>query len=296
MNYPQDHAKKKTARQTISRRSFIVTSATVTGGLLIGLQFPACGQYSAESVPSVEGEVFNWVVVAPDNTVTIRIAQMEIGQGTMTAMAQLLAEELEADWSKVKVEFINLATHLNRNKIYGITAAGISAGVYLSEHLLRIAGAQIRTMFVKAAAHRLGVSAKELTAEKSEVIHTARGRRLTYGELAVDAAKIEVPDPESVTIKNPKDWKIIGRSMNRLDAPSMVNGTTIFGTDVKVPGMKFAAIAMCPVYKGTLKSYDKDVAGSFKGALKVVELDDALAVVADDWWQAQSILDEIPME
>jgi len=294
MNHTQDHYEKKTARLTMSRRSFIVTTATATGGLIIGLQFPACTQGPTKSISTVEGEVFNWVVIAPDNTVTMRIAQMEIGQGTMTAMAQLLAEELEVDWSKVKVEFINLATHLNRNKIYGRTSTALSAGVYLSENPLRIAGAQIRTMFVKAAAKRLGVSASELKAEKSMVIHTATGRKLTYGELAVDAAKIEVPDPESVTIKNPKDWTSIGRAIKRLDIPPMVDGTTVFGMDVKVPGMKFAAIAMCPVFKGRLKSYDREVARSFKGALKVVELDDALAVVADDWWQAKSILDQIP--
>jgi Aerobic-type carbon monoxide dehydrogenase, large subunit CoxL/CutL homologs len=296
MNHPQNHEKKKTARLTMSRRSFIVTTATVTGGLIVGLQFPACDQTPAKSVSKVEGEVFNWVVIAPDNTVTIRIAQMELGQGTMTAMAQLLAEELEVDCSKVKVEFIDMATHLNRNKIYGRTSTGLSAGVYLSENLLRTAGAQIRTMFIKAAANRLGVSASELTAEKSMVIHTVTGRKLTYGELAVDAAKIEVPDPESVTIKNPKDWKSIGRSIKRLDIPSMVDGTTVFGMDVNVPGMKFAAIAMCPVFKGRLKSYDRDVALSCKGVLKVVELDDALAVVANDWWQAKSILDKIPKE
>ncbi|HVT45786.1 MAG TPA: molybdopterin cofactor-binding domain-containing protein [Thermoanaerobaculia bacterium] len=275
----------------ISRRTFIASAALAAGGALaIGLRYMPWGRMAE---PSGSVEVFNWIVVAPDDTITIRIAQMEMGQGTMTAMAQLLAEELEADWSKVKTELISIATHLRRGRIYGRTTTAGSEGVSRSQMLLRTSGAQIRTMFVRAAAKRLGVNESELVAKNSVVTHTSTGRRLTYGELAADAADVPVPDPDSVELKDPSEWRTIGASVDRVDLPGKVDGSATYGIDVEVPGMKHAAIAMSPVFGGRLVAHDAQAALGRPGVQRVVVLPDAgaVAVVADEWWQARSAID-----
>jgi isoquinoline 1-oxidoreductase subunit beta len=296
-------------RAVFSRRSFILSAAAVGGGLAIGLPtWLFRGALTQTEDVGPEGvEVYNWIVIAPDNNVTIRIAQMEMGQGTMTAMAQLLAEELEVDWSKIKTEFISIATHLHRGKVFLTTETSASLGLRLSDIPLRTAGAQIRTMLIKAAARRLGASEAEFVAENSVVTHTITGRRLTYGELAADAAKITVPDPESVRLKESKDWKFLGKSIKRVDIPAKIDGSALFGIDVRLPGMKYAALVMSPVFGGTLKSYDSNTALSFPGVRKVVairggeagfvrQMDDAIAVVADQWWQAKAAVDAMPKE
>jgi isoquinoline 1-oxidoreductase beta subunit len=281
----------------ISRRGFLVSAAVGGGAVAFGFQsvLPALGE--AVAAPE-DVELNNWVVIAPDNTITVRIAQMEMGQGTMTAMAQLLAEELEADWSTLRAEFISIATHLERGKVYGSTRTASSLGVKLSEARLRMAGAQIRAVLVEAAARRLGVPAAELAAEGSAVLHAATGRKLLYGELAADAANIAAPEPASLRLKRPPDWKLIGRSVPRLDVPMKTDGTAIFGIDVALPGMKHAAIAMSPVFGGRLVSYDPAAALASPGVRDVVEIADvqAVAVVADDWWRAKTAIDAMPIE
>ena len=246
-------------------------------------------------------EIDNWITIAPDNTTTIRIARMEMGQGTMTSMAQLLAEELGVDWSKVKTELISIRTQLRRSGIYGTTRTEASRSVTHSELMLRTCGAQIRTMLVRAAAEKLGVAESQLKAERSVVTHVATGRHVTYGELASAAARLSVPDAKSIRLKNPRDWTLIGKSLRRVDAPAKVNGEAIYGIDVKLPGLKHAAIAMSPVFGGRLKSYDASDALSRQGVLKVVEVMnngqvEAVAVVADHWWQARSAVDAMPKE
>ena len=293
----------------LSRRAFILSVAAAGGGLAVGLR-------NAKFAPiwpyRETGVIDNWITVAPDNTVTIRIAQMEMGQGAMTSMAQLLAEELEVDWSKVRTEFISIRTHLRRSRVYGRTDTYSSAGVSSSEMLLRTCGAQMRTMFVQAASERLGVSKSELVAKNSVVIHIPTGRRLTYGELVSTAANLAVPDPASVKLKEPEDWTYIGRSFPRVDVPAKVDGTAIYGIDVRLPGMKHAAIAMSPVFGGKLRSYDASGVVSRPGILKVIEIEsiethgekagfgtgeaDAVAVVADDWWQAKVAVDALPKD
>jgi isoquinoline 1-oxidoreductase subunit beta len=282
----------------ISRRNFILSAAAACGGLAIGLRISRFAP-SLAIEPGVE--IHNWIVVAPDNTVTIRIAQMEMGQGAMTSMAQLMAEELEVDWSKIRTEFISIARHLARDRVYGRTNVVGSGGVTLSQGLLRTAGAQIRTMLVKAAAKRFEVPEAELVAENSIITHRLTGRTLTYGEVANDAAKVAVPDPDAVKLKDPKNWRYIGKSVKRVDIPMKTDGTAIFGTDVKLPGLKHAAIAMSPVFGGKLASYDASAALSQPGVCKVVEIKggvagDAIAIVAEDWWQAKTALDSISVD
>jgi isoquinoline 1-oxidoreductase subunit beta len=282
----------------LSRRAFIIAAGGILpAGLLNGdLMRPQL------SVPE-DVEVYNWITVAPDNMVTIRIAQMEMGQGAMTSMAQLLAEELELDWQKIRTEFISIAVHLKRGKVYGRTNTAASEGVSSSQMLLRMCAAQIRTMLITAAASRLGASQSEFAAKNSMIVHTPTGRTLTYGELAADAAKILAPDPRSIKLKEPKYWNYIGKSIKRIDIPSKTDGSAIFGIDVKLPGMKHAAIAISPVFGGTLKSFDAGAALSRPGVQKVVKIiggsfgvDDALAVVADHWWQAKTAVDAMHKE
>lgn len=286
--------------EALSRRAFILSAAAAGGGLVVGLRIAnfAPGHVDRDTV-----EIQNWITVAPDGTTTIRIAKMEMGQGVMTSMAQLLAEELAVDWSKVRTEFISIQTHLRRGGIYGQTETSASRSVRLSQQMLRTCGAQIRTMFVRAAGERFGVAESELVAENSVVTHIPTGRTMTYGELASDAAKTAAPDPGSVRLREPKDWTHIGKSLPRVDAPAKVDGTAVYGIDVNLPGMKHAAIAMTPVFGGTLKSYDARGALSRPGILKVVEIKaiefrgkqagfitdraDAVAVVAEHWWQAK---------
>ena len=295
-----------TNRLEMDRRTFIAATATVGGGMAIGLGVPAFGPGVANA-QAAGVEIFNWIVVAPDSTVTIRIAQQEMGQGTITAMAQLLSEELELDWSKIKAEFIDVTKHLAQDKVYGNTVTAASWGVYRSQDLLRVAGATIRMMLISAAAIRLNVPASELVAENSTVIHRASGRKLTYGELAADASAARPPDPRTVTLKDPKDWKVIGKSVKRLDVPMKTDGSLVFGIDVKVPGMVHAAIMSSPVFGGKLKSFDANAITRMPGVRRIVEIkggaagftpgmDDGIAVVADNWWQAKTALDALPKE
>lgn len=279
----------------ISRRAFLVSATAAGGAITFG--FPVDTPATALGSAPTKIELYNWVVIAPDNTVTIRLAQVEMGQGAMTAMAQLMAEELEVDWSALRTEFISIATHLRRGKVYGWARTVSSLGVRLSEQPLRTAGAQIRTMLVAAAAARLGVPAGELRAESSMVIHPPTGRKLSYAELAAEAAALEPPDPASVRLREPKDWRVIGRSVPRLDIPAKTDGSAIFGIDVRLPGMKHAAISMCPTFGGRVVSFDAEAALTQPGVRSVLAIEDgrAVVVVADEWWQAKAALDAMPI-
>jgi isoquinoline 1-oxidoreductase subunit beta len=293
----------------ISRRAFVVSSVAAIGGaLVVGLRMSSPSGLSGDESEAIE--IDNWITVMPDNTVTIRVAQMEMGQGTMTAMAQLLAEELEVDWSKLRTEFISIKTHLRHGKIYGRTRTDRSKGVRGSEVLLRTCGAQIRTMFIRAGAAHLAVPESELSAKNSAIVHAPTGRRLTYGELAVEAADVPVPDRSTVTLKDPKDWICIGKSIARVDVPAKVDGTAEYGIDVKLPGLKHAAIAMSPVLGGKLKSYTASDALGRPGVLKVIEIraaraisakeerrvEGGIAVVAEHWWQAKAAVEAMAKE
>jgi isoquinoline 1-oxidoreductase subunit beta len=239
-------------------------------------------------------EVNAWVVIRPDDTVVIRIARSEMGQGTLTGLAQLVAEELECDWSKVTTEFPTPGQNVARKRAWGEFSTGGSRGIRTSHEYVRKGGATARTMLVQAAANEWKVPASECSAANSVVTHTPSGRTTTYGKVAEAAAKVE--PPADVKLKDPKDWKLIGKGVKRLDAVDKTNGKMTYGIDIKLPGMLNAAIKDCPVFGGKLKSFDEAKIANMKGVKKVVRVgDSAVAVVADTWWHAKTALDALPI-
>ncbi len=239
-------------------------------------------------------EVNAWVVIRPDDTVVIRIARSEMGQGTLTGLAQLVAEELECDWSKVTTEFPTPGQSVARKRAWGDFSTGGSRGIRTSQEYVRKGGAAARMMLVQAAANEWKVPAAECSAANSVITHTPSGKTTTYGKVVEAAAKLE--PPAEVKLKDPKDWKIAGKGMKRLDTADKTTGTTVYGIDIKLPGMLNAAIKDCPVFGGKLKSYDEAKVVGMKGVKKVVRVNDhAVAVVADTWWHAKTALEALPI-
>jgi isoquinoline 1-oxidoreductase beta subunit len=274
----------------IDRRSFVIGSAALGGGLALGFD-PFGGASAAEAGP----EVTAWVVIRPDDSITIRIAKSEMGQGTMTGLAQLVAEELECDWSKVSTEFPTPGQNVARKRVWGDFFTAGSRGMRESHELVRKGGASARAMLLQAAANEWKVPVSECSAANSVITHKASGRTTTFGKVADAAAKIE--PPKEVTLKDPKDWKIAGKGVRRLDSPDKVVGKTVYGIDVKLPGMLSAAIKDCPVFGGKVRSFDAAKVEHMPGVKKVVKVDESgVAVVADTWWQAKTALDALPIE
>lgn len=278
----------------ITRRTFIIGTAAVGGGLALGLRIPFGGPVA---VLAADGspEITAWVVVRPDDTVVVRIARSEMGQGTLTGLAQMVAEELECDWSKVTTEYPTPGQNVARKRIWGDFATGGSRGIRASHDYVRKGGAAARMMLVQAAANAWKVPASECSAANSVITHKPSGRTATYGKVADAAGKLEVP--KNVVLKDPKDWKIIGKPLKRLDTIDKLTGKQIYGADLKLPGMLNAAIRDCPVFGGKVKSFDAAKAGRMPGVKKIVRVgDSAIAVVADTWWQAKTALDTIAIE
>ena len=277
----------------ISRRAFIVASAAIGGGLAIGIT-----PFSrATTVRAEDGspEITAWVVIRPDDTVVVRIARSEMGQGSLTGLAQLVAEELECAWEKLTWEYPTPGTSMARNKIWGPFGTGGSDSIRGSHEYVRKGGAAARMMLVQAAASAWNVPAAECTVESSVISHKASGRSTTYGKVAEAAAKLEVP--KEVPLKDPKDWKIIGKSMKRLDTADKLTGKQIYGADLTLPGMLNASIRACPVFGGKIKSIDAKKAEAMSGVKKIVRVgDSAVAVVADTWWHANAALDAVQIE
>jgi isoquinoline 1-oxidoreductase beta subunit len=278
---------------TFNRRSFIVGTAAVGAGLAIGLDIPFGGPAVVRAADG-SPEVNAWVVIRPDDTVVIRIARSEMGQGTLTGLAQLVAEELECDWSKVTTEFPTPGQSVARKRAWGDFSTGGSRGIRTSNEYVRKGGAAARIMLIQAAANEWKVPASECTVANSIITHTPSGRTTTYGKVAEAAAKVE--PPADVKLKDPKDWKIAGKGLKRLDTADKTNGKMMYGIDVKLPGMLNAAIKACPVFGGKLKSYDEAKVLGMKGVKKVVKVDDtAVAVIADTWWHAKTALEALPI-
>lgn len=275
----------------LSRRSFLKASAAVSGGLALEFSFPVFAKPGAAAAAT---EVNAWVVIHPDDTVVVRIARSEMGQGTMTALAQLVAEELECDWNKVRAEFASPNEHVKRKRIWGSMSTGGSAGVRSSQDYVRKGGATARMMLVAAAANEWKVPASECTVSKGVITHGPSKRKITYGKVAAAAAKLE--PPKDVKLKDPKDWTIAGKPLRRLDIPDKVLGKPVFGVDVKLPGMLHASIAQCPVFGGKVKSVDASAAEKLRGVKKVVQADNFVAVVADNWWRADQALKQVKIE
>jgi isoquinoline 1-oxidoreductase subunit beta len=280
-----------TAR-AIDRRSFLVSVAAAGGGLALGFDVPL-GPHAVHAAGG-DPEITAWIVIQPDDTVIIRVARSEMGQGTLTALPMLVAEELECDWSKVKAEFPRPDENLRRNRVWGDFSTGGSRSIRNSHEPLRRAGATAREMLIAAAAAQWGVAASECRAANSVVTHMPSRRTATFGQVAEAAAKI--PPPKEVRLKDAKDWHLIGKPTRRLDVIDKVQGKPIYGIDVRVPGMLHAALAQCPVFNGTLKSVDESNIVGMKGVHKIVKLKDAVAVVADSWWQAKKALDALTIE
>src|SRR5437773_6662467 len=240
---------KKTTRATnLSRRKFIVSSAAAGGGLALGFKLPFVG--SAEAATAAGTEVNAWVVVRTDSTCVVRIARSEMGQGTETGLAQLVAEELECGWKKVAVEWVAPGQNLARKRVWGDMATGGSRGIRGSQDYVRRGGAAARMMLMQAAAEQWKVPVGELSVADGVVTHAASKRSTTYGRLAIAAAKLTPPDPKTIKLKDPKDWKIAGKPVKRLDTADKLNGSKVYAIDVKLPGMLNAAVKACPVHGG----------------------------------------------
>lgn len=272
------------------RRKFIVSSAALGGGMMIGVDFPLLAQAAAEGV----NEVTHWIVIQPDETVIIRIARSEMGQGSFTGLAMLVAEELECDWGKVRSEYADVNEHVRRNRIFGPMTTGGSRSIRDSHKYLREAGAAAREMLLTAAAKDWGVPASELTVNKGVITHATSGKSTTYGKVAPQAAQLEAP--KEPKLKDPKDWKLIGTSPARFDIPDKTTGKQIYAADVRLPGLVHASIAQCPVFGGKLKSVDKSKVEGRRGVKSVVAAEDWVAVVADNWWRANQALKALPIE
>ena len=274
----------------LSRRGFL--SATASTGLVVAFHIPLSN--SAIAQEATPAEVNAWVVVKPDDSIIVRIARSEMGQGTLTGLAQLVVEELDGNWAKVTTEYPTPGENLARARVWGNFGTGGSRGIRESQDYVRKGGATARMMLVQAAADEWKVPLNECVAASSVITHTPSGRKTTYGKVALAAAKIT--PPTAITLKDPKDWKLSGKRLARLDTVDKTTGKQIYASDLVLPGMLNAAIKDCPVFGGKLRSFDAAAVEKRPGVKKVVRVgDSAVAVVADTWWRAKTALDALPI-
>jgi isoquinoline 1-oxidoreductase subunit beta len=287
--------------QSISRRRFIVSGLTAAGGLAIGVAIPGLARalpvlpepWSPEAATAAN-EVGAWILIEPDDSVVIRFARSEMGQGSFTALPMIVAEELECDWSKVRAEYASANRNVRENEVYRSMSTGGSRAVRDCREFLQQAGASARARLIQAAATRWKVSAGECEAQNGKVLHKASGRSLGFGSLAADAAKVTLEkEPD---IKTPEQYRLIGQPAARLDTPLKLNGTAKFGIDTRIPAMVYAAAAACPVFGGKVKSYDDSAIKTRRGVLAVVPFEGGVAVVADRFWRAKEALLAMPIE
>jgi len=273
------------------RRDFLKASAIAGGGFMLEFSFPFVTRAAAATLPT---EVNAWIVIYPDDRVVIRIARSEMGQGTYTALAQLVAEELDCNWANVSAEFASPNENVRRHRVWGSMSTGGSQGVRSSQDYVRKAGAAAREMLIAAAAAQWKVSAAVCSADRGVITHGPTQRKLRYGQVAAKAAKLR--PPRDVALRDAKDWKIAGKPLHRLDIPDKVLGKPVFATDVVLPGMLHASIAQSPVFGGKVKSIDAAAAEGMRGVKKVVRAQDFVAVVADSWWRANRALGKVRIE
>ena len=264
--------------QKVDRRNFLKAGAATAGGLLLGFYLPGRGRLKAAQT-SAASKLNAFVHIGSDDTVTLFIHMAEMGQGTVTSLSMLLAEELECDWNRIRTEFPGV------DRAFGpLQGVFGSRSIRTSWEPLRRAGASAREMLIAAAAKNWGVDKAECRAENGVVINARTNARLSYGKLAEAAA--EIPVPANVTLKDPKQFRLIGTSPKRLDTPGKVDGRTLFGIDVRLPGMQYAVIARCPVFGGKVASFDAAKAKAVEGVKQVVAISNGVAVVADNTWSA----------
>ncbi|WP_414710158.1 xanthine dehydrogenase family protein molybdopterin-binding subunit [Pseudorhodoplanes sp.] len=285
----------------MNRRAFVIGTAAA-GGMALGFDLPFGAAALAQSSPAQgfgenlsPNELGIWVAIRPDDTVAIRVVRAEMGQGSQTGLAQLIAEELEADWSKVVTEYPTPMDNVKRKRAWGNFNSTGSRAIRESNQYVREGGAAARMMLIQAAANEWKVPVSECSAANSVVTHGPSGRKLSYGKLAEAAAKL--PVPEKPALKDPKDWKIAGKPLKRLDTRDKVDGKMVYSIDFTMPGMLSAAIKDCPVFGGKVKSFDASKVVNMKGVKKVVQVDEkSIAVIAETWWQAKTALDALPIE
>src|SRR5262245_36131261 len=286
---------------TINRRQFMLTTSVVGGAFVLGFLWPSRPVEAAAIAdkpwtPPMSGgtEVNAWLVIGSDDSVTIRVAQSEMGEGVFTSMPMLVAEELECDWTKVHAEYASANRSLRENRVYQRMATGGSGAVRRSREYLQQAGASARVRLIAAAAQQWGVPASECRAENGRIVHSASGRQVNYGAIAAAAAQVKL-DAEPA-IKTPEQFTLLGKSLNRLDVPLKVNGTAVYGIDVRLPDMLYASVLTCPVFGGTLKRYDFDAIKHMPGVHRAVEVPNGIAIVADSYWRAKTALEIMPIE
>ncbi len=272
----------------MGRRHFLQVTSATTAGLSLGFFVPE--RASAANAPQLNV----WIEIEPDDTIVIRYARAEMGQGSMTSAPMIIAEELDADWKKVRVEYATAHENLRTKRAYGDMASVGSRTIRNSQEYLRKAGATARHMLIAAAAQQWGVPASDCKAALNKVSHAASKRSLSYGQLAAAAAQLEAP--KEVPLKDPKDWTLIGKPIARVDIPDIVVGKIKYGIDTQLPGMLHAAVAACPVFNGKVKSMDASKVENRRGIVKVLNLGEFVAVVADNWWRAKEALREVVVD
>ena len=272
----------------INRRGFLQVSASATAALSLGFSLPA---HTQSKQPQ---EVNAWIDIHTDESIVIRYARTEMGQGSRTSAPMLIAEELEVDWKKVRIEDVQAHDNLKRKRAYGDMASVGSRTIRNSQDYLRKAGASARMMLVQAAAQRWGVAESECQAVLGKVVHTASKKSLSYGQLAADAAKLT--PPKDVALKDPSTWTIAGKSIPRVDIHDIVTGKIRFGVDTQLPGMLHAAIAQSPVFGSKAVSIDSSKVDNRRGIVKVLNMGEFVVVVADNWWRAKEALRDVSIE
>ncbi len=281
--------------QDESRREFLKDGAVLAGGLVIGFYLPlkAGRAYAAEVQPKPVYPPNAFIRIAPDNTVTLVVNKSEMGQGVYTSLPMLIAEELEADWSRIRIAPAPVAAVYNHTR-FGMQLTGGSTSVASSWEQMRRVGAMGRILLIRAAAMRWHVQENECHAEKSEVIHAKSGKRLSYGELATLAARLPLPD--DVPLKDPKDFKLIGKPTKRLDTSVKINGTAPFGLDVYLPDMLTVLVARSPVFGGKVKRFDASKASKQPGVHGIYQVSSGIAVAASGFWPARTARDLLEIE
>ena len=272
----------------LQRRHFLKVTGGTTAGLSLGFFVPE--RASAANAPRLNV----WAEIEPNDAIVIRYARAEMGQGSMTSAPMIIAEELDADWKKVRVEYATAHENLRTKRAYGDMASVGSRTIRNSQEYLRQAGATARHMLIAAAAQQWGVPASECKAALSKVIHTPSKRSLSYGQLAAAAGQLEAP--KNVPLKDPKEWTLIGKPVPRVDIPDIVTGRIKYGIDTQLPGMLHAAIAACPVFNGKVKTMDASKVENRRGIVKVLNMGEFVAVVADNWWRAKEALREVVVD
>ncbi len=302
---------QSTKPSKLNRRDFLVTSFAFGGGFALSLLFPPSQAAGASAAPQISGtpwealagkeaaEINPWLVIGPDDTVTIRVAQSEMGQATFTSWAKMIVEELECDWSKVRAEYASVNRHFRENKVYQRMTTNSSSSVRVSRQYLQQAGASARERLMAAAADQWRVPRSELTVKAGVITHTPTGRSLRYGQVAQKASSIRLP--KEPAIKTPDQFTFMNKPTRLLETPLRVDGSATYGIDVRLPGMLYAAVKQSPVFQGKVKKFDADAVRQRPGVHSVVKfggprIEEGVAVVADSYWHARSALDMLPIE